>query len=193
MKKGGWCWTIRQSIPKVRGDMPVIALGMLAVSCLPLSYYALVLVLQPRRGHLGSHRSEVKMERRRKRRSPRDSPRSVHQRYLHQLITRRHLHRWVLWVSGIHLLYNVTRVTWWRSYRQKVPKIPAHHLTKWVHVIFKYMYMFRTLEEPSQWIPYMWPNFGKPGLLRKMLFWVIRRFRLVTVILSILSFVDNHE
>ena len=144
MKMGGWCWTIRQSIPKVRGDMPVVALGMLAVSCLPLSYYALVLVLQPRRGHLGSHRSEVKMERRRKRRSPRDSPRSVHQRYLHQLITRRHLHRWVLWVSGIHLLYNVTRVTWWRSYRQKVPKIPAHHLTKWVHVIFKYMYILRT-------------------------------------------------
>lgn len=117
MKMGGWCWTIRQSIPKVRGDMPVVALGMLAVSCLPLSYYALVLVLQPRRGHLGSHRSEVKMERRRKRRSPRDSPRSVHQRYLHQLITRRHLHRWVFWVSGIRLLYNVTRVTWWRSCR----------------------------------------------------------------------------
>ena len=39
----------------------------------------------------------------------------------------------------------------------------------------------------------MWPNFGKPGLSRKLLFRVIRRFRLVTVILSILSFVDNHE
>ena len=39
----------------------------------------------------------------------------------------------------------------------------------------------------------MWPNFGKPGLSCKLLLRVIRRFRLVTVILSILSFVDNHE
>ena len=40
---------------------------------------------------------------------------------------------------------------------------------------------------------YMRPNFGKPGLSHKMLFRVIRCFMLVTVILSILSFVDNHE
>ena len=41
--------------------------------------------------------------------------------------------------------------------------------------------------------PYMRPDFGKPDLSRKMLFQVIHRFRLVTGILSILSFVDNHK
>ena len=38
----------------------------------------------------------------------------------------------------------------------------------------------------------MWPDFEKPDLSRKMLFRVIHRFGLVTGILSILSFVDNH-
>ena len=39
----------------------------------------------------------------------------------------------------------------------------------------------------------MWPDFEKPDLSHKMLFQDIHRFRLVTGILSILSFVDNHE
>ena len=38
----------------------------------------------------------------------------------------------------------------------------------------------------------MWPNFGKPGLSCKMLFQVICRFRLVTVILSILIIMKSN-
>ena len=40
---------------------------------------------------------------------------------------------------------------------------------------------------------YLWPVFGKPDSSRKMLFRVIHRFSLVTGILSILSFGDNHK
>ena len=40
---------------------------------------------------------------------------------------------------------------------------------------------------------YMSPNFEKPDILHKMLFGFIYHFRVVTVILLILSFVDYHE
>ena len=39
----------------------------------------------------------------------------------------------------------------------------------------------------------MWPCIGKPTISRKMLFRVIHRFRLVTGILWIFSFVHNHK
>ena len=40
---------------------------------------------------------------------------------------------------------------------------------------------------------YLWPVFGKPDLLLKMLFRVVHRFSLVTGILSILNFGVNHK
>ena len=45
----------------------------------------------------------------------------------------------------------------------------------------------------TSWNYDMWPDFGKPNLSCKMLFRVIHCFRLVTRILLILSFVDNHK